>query len=128
MRLGETIENAIRQLVDYCHRGDVRCENCPFVSKDNKCDLNMGILEDLVHFTDAEIIPQKEDVESCASCEYCRTDYAGFVETGGMMRLAKVGEPVCTFGKDVYDGEVVALGDTKRLCEKYTERKCEVGE
>lgn len=64
MRLGETIENAIRKLVDYCHRKDVRCENCPFVSKDNKCDLNMSILEDLVHFTDAEIIPTKEDVEN----------------------------------------------------------------
>lgn len=64
MRLGEVIENAIRKLVDYCHRKDVRCKNCPFVSKDNICDLNMSILEDLVHFTDAEIIPAKEDVEN----------------------------------------------------------------
>lgn len=64
MRLGETIENAIRKLVDYCHRKDVRCKNCPFVSKDNKCDLNMAILEDLVHFIDTEIIPTKKDVEN----------------------------------------------------------------
>lgn len=64
MRLGEVIENAIRKLVDYCHRKDVWCEKCPFASKDNKCDLNLGILEDLVHFTDTEIIPTKEDVEN----------------------------------------------------------------
>ena len=62
-------------------------------------------------------------VESCATCESCKTDYTGLVDDDGQIRLAKLGEPVCTVGIDVYGEDVVALGDTNGMCELYTERK-----
>lgn len=62
-------------------------------------------------------------VESCATCESCRTDYAGLLDDNGQIRLAKIGEPVCTVGKDVYGEDVTALGTTDGMCELYTERE-----
>jgi len=63
MTVGETIETAIRKMVEYCHKNpDPNCSGCPFREngEKRKCGVNMGVLEDLVHFTDTEIIPKGE--------------------------------------------------------------------
>lgn len=65
-------------------------------------------------------------VESCASCKSCRTDYVGTLDDNGQIRLAKIGEPVCMVGKEVYGENVTALGNMNGMCELYNEKCSEV--
>ena len=62
MTMGEIIENAIRKIVDFCHNPTTSCSKCPF-QENNGCSVSMAVLEDLIHFTDKEILPRGEKID-----------------------------------------------------------------
>ena len=64
--IGEIIETAITELVTYC-KGRTNCESCPFHQKNEyhrQCKVNIGILEDLIHYTYTELLQKEKTNET----------------------------------------------------------------